>query len=45
MQGKFLGKVDVAAGASLKAAIKAHFQGAGVYLVKRGNFMQRVAVK
>ena len=45
MQGKFLGKVKVAAGASLKAAVKARFQGAGVYLVKRGSFMQRIAVK
>ncbi len=45
MQGKFLGKVDVAAGSSVKAALMANFHKAGVYLVKNGNFMQRIAVK
>ncbi len=45
MQGKFLGKVDISAGKSVRDAVKARFQGAGVYLVKQGNFMQRIAVK
>ena len=45
MQGKFMGKVDVAAGASIKDAVKARFQNAGVYLVKQGSKMQRISIK
>ena len=45
MQGKFMGKVDVAAGASIKDAVKARFQNAGIYLVKLGSKMQRIAIK
>ena len=45
MQGKFMGKVEVAAGASIKDAVKARFQNAGIYLVKQGSKMQRIAIK
>ncbi len=45
MQGRFLGNVNVAAGATVKAALKANFKTAGVYMVKQGSFMQRIAVK
>ena len=45
MQGKFMGKVDVAAGASIKDAVKARFQNAGIYLVKLGSKMQRISIK
>lgn len=44
MQGKSLGRVDVAAGTTLKDALKAKFQQAGVYMVKQGNRLQKVSV-
>lgn len=44
MQGKNLGRVDVAAGTTLKDALKAKFQQAGVYMVKQGNRLQKVSV-
>lgn len=44
MQGKMLGLVNVAAGTSLKDALKAKFQKSGVYMVKQGGRLQKVAV-
>ena len=44
-QGRFLGNVKVAAGTTVKDALKANFKNAGVYMVKQGSFMQRIAVK
>lgn len=45
MQGKFLGMVEVNAASSVNEVMMAKFHKAGVYLIKSGNFMQRVAVK
>jgi hypothetical protein len=45
MQGRFLGTVKLDAGASVAQVLKANFKNAGIYMVKQGNFMQRVAVK
>ena len=45
MQGKFVGLVHVAAGTSVNDAVKARFQSAGVYMVKQGSKMHRIAVK
>jgi len=45
MQGKFLGKVTVMAGASVSEVLMARFNRAGVYLLKNGNYMHRVVVK
>ena len=45
MQGRFLGKVQLNAGASVAEVLKANFKNSGIYMVKQGNFMQRVAVK
>jgi len=44
MQGKALGHVDVAAGTSLKDALKAKFQQSGVYMVRQGNRLHKVSV-
>jgi hypothetical protein len=44
MQGRNLGKVDVANGASVAAALLAKFQKAGVYMVKQGSKFQTVRV-
>lgn len=44
MQGKSLGLVEVAAGTSLKDALKAKFQQSGVYMVRQGNRLQKVSV-
>ena len=44
MQGRSLGKVEVAPGATIVATLKARFQNAGVYLVRQGSKMIRVAV-
>ena len=44
MQGRMLGKVDVANGASVAAALLAKFQKAGVYMVKQGSKFQTVRV-
>ncbi len=44
MQGRDLGRVSVAAGASIQDALFAKFHRAGVYLVKQGNQMTRVRV-
>lgn len=45
MQGRFLGTVKLDAGASVAQVLKSNFKNAGIYMVKQGNFMQRVAVK
>ena len=45
MQGRFLGDMKVEAGATVNEVLKANFKNAGIYMVKQGNFMQRVAVK
>ena len=45
MQGRFLGNLEVAPGATLTKALKVRFQNAGVYLVKNGKTMQRIAVR
>jgi hypothetical protein len=44
MQGRNLGKVDVANGASVADALFAKFQKAGVYMVKQGNKFTQVRV-
>ncbi|MCQ2103302.1 MAG: glycoside hydrolase family 11 protein [Fibrobacter sp.] len=44
MQGKMLGRVDVAAGTTLKDALKAKFQKSGVYMVRQGNKLQKISV-
>ncbi len=45
MQGKFLGSVSIANGGNVAQAVKARVQKAGVYLVKQGSSVQRIAVK
>ena len=44
MQGRFLGKVTVALGASLEQTLRARFQRLGVYLVKQGAHIMPVRV-
>ena len=44
MQGRNLGRLSVAAGASLQDALFARFHKSGVYLVKQGSQMMRVRV-
>ena len=44
MQGRTLGRVDVANGASLAEALFAKFQKTGVYMVKQGSKFQQVRV-
>ena len=44
MQGRSLGSVSVAAGASLQDALFAKFHRSGIYLVKQGSQMTRVRV-
>jgi hypothetical protein len=44
MQGRMLGKVDVANGASIAEALFAKFQKAGVYMVKQGSKLNLVRV-
>ena len=45
MQGRLLGKVEVAPNGTLATSIKARFQNSGIYLVRQGSKMIRVAVK
>ncbi len=45
MQGRFLGSVKLDAIASAAQVLKANFKNSGIYMVKQGNFMQRIAVK
>ena len=44
MQGRNLGRVSVAAGASLQDALFARFHKSGIYLIKQGSQMMRVRV-
>ena len=44
MQGRALGKVEVAAGASISDALFAKLQKTGVYMVKQGNKLNLVRV-
>ena len=44
MQGRNLGRVSVAAGASIQEALFAKFHKAGIYLVKQGSQVMRVRV-
>ena len=44
MQGRNLGRVSVAAGASIQEALFAKFHKAGIYLVKQGSQVTRVRV-
>ena len=44
MQGRMLGKVDVANGASITEALFAKFQKVGIYMVKQGSKFQTVRV-
>lgn len=44
MQGRSLGSVSVAAGASIQDALFARFHKSGIYLVKQGSQMMRVRV-
>jgi hypothetical protein len=45
MQGKFLGKVELAEGSSLKEAVAAKFNASGVYMVKQGSMIKTVSVE
>ena len=45
MQGRYLGNVKVAAGASVNEVLKVNFKNSGIYMVKQGNYMQRFSVK
>ncbi|WP_367186256.1 glycoside hydrolase family 11 protein [uncultured Fibrobacter sp.] len=44
MQGRMLGKVDVANGASIAEALFAKFQKVGIYMIKQGSKFQTVRV-
>lgn len=44
MQGKFMGKVELSAGTSLKDAVAAKFQKSGIYMVKGAMGIQKVRV-
>ena len=44
MQGKFMGKVELAAGTSLNEAVAAKFQKSGIYMVKGAQGIQKVRV-
>lgn len=44
MNGKFLGKVNVASGASLRDALYAKFGKSGVYMVKTGSAVKTISV-
>jgi hypothetical protein len=45
MQGKFLGKVELKDGSSLKEAVGAKFSRASIYMVKRGGYAKMIAVE
>ena len=44
MQGRFMGKVTVAQGASLEQTLFAKFQKPGIFLVKQGGRLTQVRV-
>ena len=45
MQGKFLGKVELVEGSSLKEVLAAKFNASGVYMVKQGSVIKTVSVE
>jgi hypothetical protein len=45
MQGRFLGKLEVTPCESVTSLLKARFQNSGIYLLKQGRTMHRVAVR
>ena len=45
MQGKFLGKVELVSGSSLKEAVGSKFTRSSVYMVKRGSYAKTIAVE
>ena len=45
MQGKFLGKVELMSGSSLKEAVGSKFTRSSVYMVKRGSYAKAIAVE
>jgi hypothetical protein len=45
MQGKFLGKVELVSGSTLKEAIGNKFPRSAIYMVKRGSVAKIVAVE
>ena len=45
MQGKFLGKVELVSGSSLKEAVGSKFTRSSVYMVKRGSYAKAIAVE
>lgn len=44
MQGRFLGKVELSKGVDVSEVLKAHFDKAGIYVVKNSAFTQMVPV-
>ena len=45
MQGKFLGKVELMSGSSLKEVVGSKFTRSSVYMVKRGSYAKTIAVE
>ena len=45
MQGKLLGFIDMAYGNSMQNVLKQKFHKSGVYLVRQGDLMQKIAVR
>lgn len=45
MQGKLLGFIDMAHGNSMQNVLKQKFHKSGVYLVRQGDLMQKIAVR
>ena len=45
MQGKLLGYIDMARGNSMQNVLKQKFRKSGVYLVRQGDLMQKIAVR
>ena len=45
MQGKFLGKVELKAGSTLKEAVGNKFQRSSIYMVKRGGYAKAISVE
>ena len=45
MQGRFLGKVELVSGSSLKEVVGSKFTRSSVYMVKRGSYAKTIAVE
>jgi len=45
MQGKYLGKVELVSGSSLKEVVGSKFSRSSVYMVKRGSYAKAIAVE